>query len=131
MRILVDLQGCQSGSRFGGIGRYSMSLAKAMLRLESGHEICLLLNNRLPNENAIRAEFADLMPQQHILTFAVPAYVAAEYDLPAHTRLAELMRENASPKSIPMYCTSPVCLKARERMSSAPWECCFLLSARR
>ena len=93
MRILVDLQGCQSGSRFGGIGRYSMSLAKAMLRLESGHEICLLLNSRLPNENAIRAEFADLMPQQHILTFAVPAYVAAENDLPAHTRMAELMRE--------------------------------------
>ena len=93
MRILIDLQGCQSGSRFGGIGRYSMALAKAMLRLQSGHEICLLLNSRLPNENALRAEFADLMPQQNILTFAVPAYVAAENDLPAHTRMAELIRE--------------------------------------
>ena len=93
MRILIDLQGCQSGSRFGGIGRYSMSLAKAMLRLESGHEICLLLNSRLPNENFIRAEFSDLMPQQNILAFEVPAYVAAENDLPAHTRMAELIRE--------------------------------------
>ena len=93
MRILIDLQGCQSGSRFGGIGRYSMALAKAMLRLGSNHEISLLLNSRLPNENAIRAEFADLMPQQNIQTFAVPAYVAAENDLPAHTRMAELIRE--------------------------------------
>ena len=93
MRILIDLQGCQSGSRFGGIGRYSMSLAKAMVRLHSRHEFCLLLNSRLPNENLIRAEFADLMPQQNILTFGVPAFVAAENNLPAHTRMAELIRE--------------------------------------
>ena len=93
MRILIDLQGCQSGSRFGGIGRYSMSLAKAMLRLRSNHEISLLLNSRLPNENAIRAEFADLLPQQNILTFDVPAYVAAENNLPAYTRIGELIRE--------------------------------------
>ena len=65
--------GCQSGSRFGGIGRYSMSLAKAMLRLETNHEFYLLLNSRLPYENFIRAEFADLMPQQNILTFDIPA----------------------------------------------------------
>ena len=93
MRILIDLQGCQSGSRFGGIGRYSMALAKAMLQLDTPHEICLLLNSRLPNENAIRAEFASLMPQQNILTFEVPAFVAADNDLPAHTRMAELIRE--------------------------------------
>ena len=93
MRILIDLQGCQSGSRFGGIGRYSMSLAKAMLRLHSRHEFFLLLNSRLPNENLIRAEFSDLMPQQNILTFEVPAFVAADNNLPAHTRMAELIRE--------------------------------------
>ena len=93
MRILIDLQGCQSGSRFGGIGRYSMSLAKAMIRLNSKHEFSLLLNSRLPNENQIRAEFADLMPQQNILTFDVPAFVAAENDLPTHTRMAEFIRE--------------------------------------
>ena len=93
MRILIDLQGCQSGSHFGGIGRYSMSLAKAMLRFNSKHEFCLLLNSRLPNENLIRAEFADLMPQQNILTFDIPAFVAAENDLPTHTRMAELIRE--------------------------------------
>ena len=93
MRLLIDLQACQTSSRFGGIGRYSMSLAKAMLRLESNHEILLLLNGRLPNENAIRAEFASLMPQQHIFTFGLPPYIAAAHDLPNNTRLAELIRE--------------------------------------
>jgi glycosyltransferase involved in cell wall biosynthesis len=93
MRILIDLQCCQSGSRFGGIGRYSMSLAKAMLRLPSPHRISLLLNGSLPNENFIRAEFADLLPQQDIHTFLLPPFVAADNELPAHTRIAELIRE--------------------------------------
>jgi len=93
MRILIDLQCCQSGSRVGGIGRYSMSLAKAMLRLNSPHEFSLLLNSRLPNENAVRAEFANLISQQNILTFEVPPYIAADNELPAHTRMAELIRE--------------------------------------
>ena len=93
MLWLIDLQGCQSDSRFGGIGRYSMSLAKAMLQLGTSHKIRLLLNSRLPNENFIRAEFAGLMPQQDILTFEIPPFVAAENELPAHTRMAELIRE--------------------------------------
>ena len=93
MRILIDLQCCQSGSRSGGIGRYSMSLAKAMLRLQSHHRISLLLNGSLPNENFIRAEFADLLSQHEIHTFKLPPFVAADNELPAHTRIAELIRE--------------------------------------
>jgi glycosyltransferase involved in cell wall biosynthesis len=93
MRILIDLQCCQSDSRFGGIGRYSMSLAKAMLRSQSGHDFSLLLNADLPNENRVRAEFADLLAQQDIHTFLLPPYVAADNELPAHTRMAELIRE--------------------------------------
>lgn len=93
MRILIDLQCCQSGSRHGGIGRYSMALAKAMLKLDSAHDFCLLLNGRLPHENAIRAEFADLLPQQKIFTFNIPQYISAEHNVPAHTRMAELIRE--------------------------------------
>ena len=93
MRILIDLQCCQSDSRFGGIGRYSMSLAKAMLRLQSGHDFSLLLNADLPNENRVRAEFADLLAQQDIHTFLLPPYSAADNELPAHTRMAELIRE--------------------------------------
>ena len=37
MRIVIDLQGAQSESRFRGIGRYSLSLALAMARNAGDH----------------------------------------------------------------------------------------------
>ena len=39
MRILIDLQGAQSKSRFRGIGRYTLSLAKAIAKNRGDHEI--------------------------------------------------------------------------------------------
>ncbi|BBP45088.1 mannosyltransferase A [Thiosulfatimonas sediminis] len=45
-KILIDMQGAQApGSRFRGIGRYSLSLVKAMLS-HSEHEFHLLLNGQ-------------------------------------------------------------------------------------
>jgi len=43
MRIVVDLQGAQSESRFRGIGRYSLGLAKAIAREAGQHEVWLAL----------------------------------------------------------------------------------------
>ena len=48
MRIVIDLQGCQSeGSRLRGIGRYSMSLIKALIENHSEHEYVLFANSSL------------------------------------------------------------------------------------
>ena len=44
MRIVIDLQGAQTDSRFRGIGRYSLSLAKAMVRNRGEHEIIIALS---------------------------------------------------------------------------------------
>jgi len=44
VRVVIDLQSSQSGSRHGGIGRYSMSLAKAMIEQSRGHEFWVVLN---------------------------------------------------------------------------------------
>jgi len=42
MRIVIDLQAAQSvGSRNRGIGRYSMSLAKAMVNNRGNHKLSL------------------------------------------------------------------------------------------
>jgi hypothetical protein len=46
MRIVIDLQSCQSGSSLGGIGRYSLELAKAMVTNSSADEFVVVLNNR-------------------------------------------------------------------------------------
>lgn len=93
MRILIDLQSCQSGSRLGGIGRYSMALAKAMIRQGGGHEFFLLLNKQLPAEHEVRDQFRSLLPQHRILAFDVPGGVAEARCDPSRTRLAELIRE--------------------------------------
>ena len=45
MRIVIDLQAAQSpGSRHRGIGRYAVSLAKAMLHHRGDHDIHIALN---------------------------------------------------------------------------------------
>ena len=45
MRIVIDLQGAQTESRFRGVGRYTLSIAKAMCREADGHEIILLIED--------------------------------------------------------------------------------------
>lgn len=48
MRIIIDLQGAQTQSRFRGIGRYTMALTQAILRVASDHDIHLVLSGLIP-----------------------------------------------------------------------------------
>ncbi|MCR6660036.1 MAG: glycosyltransferase family 4 protein [Asticcacaulis sp.] len=67
MRIVLDLQGVQGESRIRGIGRYSLSLAEAIVRNRDAHEVHLILNGMLKDGiEPIRAAFADLLPREHI-----------------------------------------------------------------
>jgi glycosyltransferase involved in cell wall biosynthesis len=95
MRIVIDLQGAQTESRFRGIGRYSLSLTKAIVRNAGEHEIWIALNGLFSESVlALRDEFRDLLPQERIRVFHLPAPVA-EHD-PGNsdrTRAAELIRE--------------------------------------
>ena len=73
MHLLVDLQSCQSGSRLGGIGRYSLELAKAMARQWQGSRFSVLLNDRFGSaEASVRRHFKDLLPQSDIHVFPAP-----------------------------------------------------------
>jgi glycosyltransferase involved in cell wall biosynthesis len=95
MRIVLDLQGAQSDSRFRGIGRYSVSLAKAIVKKASNHEVWLALSGLYPETAAsLRDEFADLIPRERIRTFELPGPVA-ELDPQNSWRMqsAELVRE--------------------------------------
>lgn len=67
MRIVIDLQGAQTESRFRGIGRYSLSLARAIARNRGDHEILIALNGLFPETiEPIRAAFEGLLPQEKI-----------------------------------------------------------------
>lgn len=73
MHLLIDLQCCQSSSRLGGIGRYSLDLAKAMVRQFDGEKISILLNDRNTRaELVVRRELRDLIPQSSIHIFPAP-----------------------------------------------------------
>jgi glycosyltransferase involved in cell wall biosynthesis len=97
VRILLDLQGCQSESRGRGIGRYLLGLAQALCRRADGHEIWLLLNDLFPaTVMPVREAFAGLVPAERIAVFRAPG-PAAEGDARNHWRMgaAELIREQA------------------------------------
>ena len=72
MRIIVDLQGSQTPySRYRGVGRYTIEIAKAMALNSRGHDIVFALNGAFPNtiEN-IRAEFNGILPQKKYKSLA-------------------------------------------------------------
>ncbi|HOK58255.1 MAG TPA: glycosyltransferase [Methanothrix sp.] len=76
MRIVIDLQGAQTQSRFRGIGRYSLSIAKAIARNRGDHEIFIALNGLFPETiEPIRAAFDGLLPQENIRVWYAPGPV--------------------------------------------------------
>lgn len=96
MRIVIDLQGAQTESRFRGIGRYSQSLALAIVRNAGEHEVWLVLNAAFPESILdIRHAFKGLIPQERIRVFEVPLPVA-EHDSAnaSRSKVAELIREH-------------------------------------
>lgn len=77
MRIVIDMQGAQTASRFRGIGRYTLALAKAILRNQQEHEVILALSGLFPDTIApIRAEFRDLLQHSRIRVWETPRPVS-------------------------------------------------------
>ena len=96
MRIVLDLQGCQSVSRLRGIGRYSLALAKAIVRNAGDHEVWIVLSDLFPDTiEEIRASFEGLLPPERIATFTVPRLTPYQGAQDWRARAAELIREYA------------------------------------
>lgn len=77
MRIVIDLQGAQTKSRFRGIGRYTLSFTRALIRNNSQHEFLLVLNGFFPHTiQKIREEFAGILPPSSILVWRAPGPVS-------------------------------------------------------
>lgn len=95
MRIVIDMQGAQTESRFRGIGRYTSSLAHAIVRNRREHEVILALSGLFPETiEPIRAAFDGFLPQENIRIWYAPGPVR-EIDPGCRTRreAAELIRE--------------------------------------
>lgn len=77
MRIVVDLQPCQTSRQIRGIGRYAFNLVQSMARHAGNHEIWLLLNGLyLETLVPIREAFCALLPEERIRVWNAPGPVA-------------------------------------------------------
>jgi glycosyltransferase involved in cell wall biosynthesis/ADP-heptose:LPS heptosyltransferase len=73
MRVVIDLQGAQSGSRTRGIGRYSLTFAQAIARNCGNHEVLLALNEAFPETiEPLRRAFHGLVPRNGIRVWCAP-----------------------------------------------------------
>lgn len=95
MRIAIDMQGAQTESRFRGIGRYTMSFTKAIVRNRGLHEIYLVLSGLFPETiEPIRIAFNDILPQENIRIWNAPGPVNEMEDgNSVRRKSAEVIRE--------------------------------------
>lgn len=97
MRLVIDMQGAQTDSRYRGIGRYTLSLVKAMIRLKGDHDILLALNGHFPETiEPIRVVFDDVLGQDRIRVWTSPGPLAGACEMEGDWRrnVAERMRED-------------------------------------
>lgn len=95
MRIIIDMQGAQTESRFRGIGRYSLSLALGIARNAGKHEVVLALSGLFPDSiKPIRDAFRGIVPQENIRVWQAPG-PTRELDSrnTGRRRVAEKIRE--------------------------------------
>lgn len=74
MRLAIDLQGCQTDSRFRGIGRYSLAITKEIIKANVSGETLIVLNGNMQNRTSeIIDSFEGILPQQSFKSFSVPS----------------------------------------------------------
>lgn len=74
MKILIDLQGVQGGSRFRGIGKYSIELVKSVARANRSHDIKILLTSgERESVNYIKEKLLGIIPESSIYVTYVKA----------------------------------------------------------
>lgn len=95
MRIVIDMQGAQTESRFRGIGRYTLGFAQGVARNRGQHDIILALSGLFPETiEPLRAAFDGLLPQENIRIWHAPGPVRELEPGNGDRRVvAELIRE--------------------------------------
>ena len=80
MRIVIDMQGAQTESRYRGIGRYTMEFAKAVAQNRGSHEVFIALSGLFPASiEPIREAFRDILPEENFLIWYAPGPVQELY----------------------------------------------------
>lgn len=96
MRIVIDMQPCQNGSRHRGIGRHSMSFIRAMVNAGRNHEFVLAFNRNFAAPiSEIRRTFDGLLPPSAFVSYSAPPMAtAADPNNAWRNRAAEMVRSH-------------------------------------
>lgn len=97
MRVVIDLQGCQSpDGRIRGVGRYCLSLCRAMASESRGHEVWVALNGAMPDSVVlVRDLLADVLPSERVIAWDSVAPTASMVEGNRSRNLAaEALRES-------------------------------------
>ncbi len=93
MRIVIDLQAGQGASSRRGIGRYAMTLAKALAKYQGKHEVIILLSSLLAK--SVRQSFDGLLPEKNIFFWEAPTQTNSNKpENEQRNKVAELLRED-------------------------------------
>ncbi|MCH1611380.1 MAG: glycosyltransferase family 4 protein, partial [Luminiphilus sp.] len=69
-RLVIDMQGAQSASRFRGIGRYTLSLVRRLIQMAEHHEVILFINAAMHDgADAVIEEFRQQLPREQMVVF--------------------------------------------------------------
>ena len=95
MRIVIDMQGAQAENRTRGIGRLSLSLAKAIAINRREHEVILALNGAFPESiDVILEEFYGILPARNIRVWEGLVKVSySNYGDSARGKASAILRE--------------------------------------
>lgn len=95
MRIVIDIQACQSSSKFGGIGRYVQNLVLALLGETKDDEIIFVLNDLFLDSVSDIYSLLSNVNRKYIRVFKIPSPVCYS-DQENHFRnsVAEILYEH-------------------------------------
>ncbi|WP_334141207.1 glycosyltransferase family 1 protein [Atlantibacter hermannii] len=93
MKIVIDMQPCQTTSRFRGVGRYTHSITKALLMLDKVNEYHLIINQSLGHIEKIKQDFLQYLPEKNIHTWVQYSGVSAYKTPGKEIFVSELLRE--------------------------------------
>lgn len=93
MRLVIDLQSCQTNSRFRGVGRYSLAISQEIIKANHSGQNFILLNANMPESiPPIMDTCSALLPSSNIVKFFGPAGIY-RYRGAWREKAAKLLRE--------------------------------------
>lgn len=93
MRIAIDMQSCQSLSRYRGVGRYTLELTKSLIRNDNKNEYFLMLNSALGFVDDIKAIFEELLPTNRIISWVQYEDISSYDNNHKEIFISEILRE--------------------------------------